>query len=117
MFEFHLPAGLLEGDPPAWYAVVRHHEFHPPHYDGKPRAATDGAQPRILIMEPGGESDVFVSLYAEDFGDLTDLWFPSREEAVQGCEDTVGDELGAWQPIPHGESRPESFVLHRLSPG
>jgi hypothetical protein len=115
MLEFQLPAGLLEGDPPSWYAVVRAHELHTPAYDGTPRAAPAGAEPRILIMEAGGERDVFVSHYAEDLGYLTDLWFATREAAVQDSEATFGEELGPWLPIPSGESHPESFVLQELA--
>lgn len=115
MLEFQLPAGLLDGDPPSWYAVVRAHELHTPTYDGTPRAAPEGAEPRILIMEPGGENDVFVSHYAENLGYLTDAWFPTRESAVQDSEATFGDELGPWLPVPGRESHPERFVLHRLA--
>src|SRR5688572_30604953 len=53
MLEFELPAGLLDGDPPSWYAVVRPDELRAPTYDGTPRAASEGAEPRILILEAG----------------------------------------------------------------
>ena len=115
MLEFLLPRGLLDGDPPSWYAVVRPDQLHAPSYDGKPRCGAEGAEPRILIMEAGGESDVFVSQYAEDLGYLTDSWYPTREAAIQDCEAAFGDQLGTWQPIPEGESHPEGYVLRRLA--
>ena len=43
MLEFQLPAGLLDGNPPSWYAVVRAGELQPPAYDGTPRSAPEGA--------------------------------------------------------------------------
>ena len=114
MHEFELPAGFLDGEPPSWYAVVRPMELQPPSYDGAPRRAAEGAQPRILILEAGGESDVFVSYYAEDLGYLTDEWFPTREAAV-GCFEKAFAGLGPWNPIPSDVVHPESFVLHQLA--
>ena len=115
MLEFQLPAGLLDGNPPSWYAVVRAGELQPPAYDGTPRSAPEGAEPRILIIEAGGEHDTFVSYYAADLGYLTDAWFATREAAIQDAEVTFGEDLGPWLPVPHGESHPETFVLHRLA--
>lgn len=117
MLEFQLPPGLLDGDPPSWYAVVRPEDLYPPTYDGTPRGAPEGAAPRILIMEAGGERDVFVSQYAENLGYLTDIWYPTREAALEDCEALFGESLGAWQAIPGGESHPESYVLQRLASG
>ena len=66
-------------------------------------------------MEAGGERDVFVSHYAEDLGYLTDLWFATREAAVQDSEATFGEELGPWLPIPSGESHPRKLRLAATS--
>jgi hypothetical protein len=113
MLEFLQPPGLLDGSPPSWYAVVRADELSPPTYDGKPRTAAHGAEPRILIMEPGDESDVFVSTYDATLGYITDSWYPTREAAVADCEEHFGDDLGTWIPIPENEST-EEWVLTRI---
>ena len=117
MLDFLQPRGLLEGDPPSWYVVIRPHELRAPSYDGTPRGAPEGAEPRILLMEAGGESDVFVSQYAENLGYLTDTWYPTRESAVEDCQALFGGDLGPWQPIPESESNPESYVLRQLASG
>lgn len=116
MLEFLQPPGLLDGDPPSWYAVVRASELSPPAYDGKPRAAADGAEPRILIMEPGDESDVFVSTYDATLGYITDTWYPTREAAITDSEEQFGSDLGPWTPIPDNESA-EEYVLSRIAAG
>ena len=115
MLEFQLPPGLLDGDPPSWYTVIRPDEFQPPPYDGTPRGGAEGAEPRVLIMEAGGESDVFVSQYAQDLGYLTEVWYSTREAALQDLKTMFGDDLGPWLPVPEGESHPESYVLSRLA--
>src|ERR1700722_7590280 len=116
MLEFLQPPGLLEGDPPSWYAVVRADELSPPTYDAKPRTAADGAEPRILIMEPGDESDVFVSTYDATLGYISDMWHPTREAAVAYCEGHFGHDLGSWNPVPENESA-EEYVLSRVAGG
>jgi hypothetical protein len=113
MLEFLQPPGLLDGNPPSWYAVVRANELSPPAYDAKPRAAADGAEPRILIMEPGDQSDVFVSAYDATLGYITDTWYATREAAVADCEEHFGNDLGAWTPIPEGEIA-EEYALSRI---
>ena len=115
MLEFQSPAGLLDGKPPSWYAVIRPDDLKPPEYDGTPRAAADGAEPRILTMEAGGTHDVFVSEYAETLGYITDSWFPTREAALDDSDDRFGEDLGQWLPVPENESHPESFVLRTLA--
>lgn len=115
MHEFLLPPGLIDGEPPSWYAVVRPMELRTPSYDGIPRSAATGASPRILILEPGGEHDVFVSEYAEDLGYITDSWFATREAALEDADDRFGDGLGPWLPIPAPEAHPETFVLRALA--
>lgn len=115
MLEFLQPPGLLDGEPPSWYAVVRPDDLTPPSYDGKPRAAADDAEPRILIMEPGDDSDVFVSQYDAALGYITDNWYPTRESAIADCEDRFGKDLGPWTPVPEKESSPEQYVLSRIA--
>lgn len=115
MLEFLQPPGLLDGNPPSWYAVVRPDDFSVPIYDGQPRAAAQNAEPRVLIMEPGDESDVFVSRYDSSLGYITDAWYPTREAAISDCEELFGDDLGPWTPVPEAESKPERYVLARLS--
>jgi hypothetical protein len=114
MLEFELPPGLLDGEPPSWYAVIRSDELHAQEYDGTPRAAPEGAEPRILIMEPGDESDVFISSYDGQLRYLTDSWYPTREAAVADCETEFGDHLGPWTPIPEDEPDVEKYALTRI---
>ena len=115
MPDFLLPNGFLDGEPPEWYAVIRPTEFRPARYDGVPRKAADGAEPRILIVEAGTVGDVFVSEYAGDFGYITDRWYSTREAAVEDIEARFGAELGPWLPVPDEESPPEGYVLRALS--
>jgi hypothetical protein len=114
MLEFLQPPGLLDGNPPSWYTVVRADELSPPTYDAKPRAARDGAEPRILILEPGDERDVFVSTYNATLAYITDTWYRTREAAIADCEERFGNDLGSWTPIPENESA-EPYVLSRVS--
>jgi hypothetical protein len=115
MDEFLLPTGLIDGDPPSWFAVVRPAELRAPSYNGIPRPAATGALPRILILEPGDKHDAFVSEYAEDLGYITDGWFATREEAVEDADRRFGDSLGPWVPVSADQTHPESFVLGILS--
>jgi hypothetical protein len=115
MHEFLFPTGLIHGNPPSWYAVVRPTELRAPSYDGIPRPAATGALPRILILEPGDERDAFVSEYAEDLGYITDSWFATREEAVEDADRRFGDSLGPWMAVAAHETHPESFVLGALA--
>jgi hypothetical protein len=110
MLEFSLPEGLLDGDPPYWFAVIDPGNFHPPPYDGTRKGAT-GAEPRILVLEPGGEMDAFVSQYAGNLGYITDSWYPTREAALEDAVSVFGELLGPWVPVPVGESDPEAFIL------
>ena len=110
MLEFLQPPGLLDGNPPSWYALVRAQGLSPPAYDGNPRAAANGAEPRILIMEPGDESDVFVSTYDATLGYITDTWYLTREAALTDCEEQFGNDLGPWTPIPDNDNA-EEYVL------
>src|SRR4051812_40423125 len=115
MLEFQLPTGFLNGEPPSWYAIVRPGALRPSRYDGVPRQAANEAEPRIFILEQGGESDVFVSEYAEDLSYITDSWYPTREFAAEDLETRFGDQLGPWSPVPGEESNPESYVLQSTS--
>jgi hypothetical protein len=85
-------------------------ELSPPPHDAKPRAAADGAEPRILIMEHGDQSDVFVSAYDAALGYITDTWYATREAAVADCEEQFGNELGSWTPIPEDENAEEDVL-------
>jgi hypothetical protein len=114
MLEFLYPSGLIDGDPPSWYAVVRVAELNPPTYDGNPRVAADGAQPRVLIMEPGHENDVFLSTYDATLAYITDTWYPTREAVITDCEHQFGDDLSPWTPIPENESA-EEYVLSKIA--
>jgi hypothetical protein len=114
LLEFIQPPGLLNGDPPSWYAVIRPDELPPTVYDTTPRSAPDGASPRIFIMEPGAESDVFVSTYDCSLAYITDIWYPTREQAITSCDEQFGSELSPWMPIPENES-PEKYVLSTIA--
>ena len=115
MLEFLLPVGLLDGEPPSWYALVRPDDLRPAPYDGVPRAARSGAEPRILVLEAGGAADAFVAEYAADLGYISDAWFPTREAAVSDAVARFGDSLGPWLPVPAAEDPPEHFVLSAVS--
>jgi hypothetical protein len=115
MLEFQLPAGLLNGDPPSWYATIGSDASWPEHFDGTRRAAALGSAVRVVILEPGGELDVFVSEYAETLGYIMDRWFPTRESAIQDYDQMFGDQLGSRHAIPEAESHPEGYVLRALA--
>jgi hypothetical protein len=115
LLDFLAPQGLLEGDPPSWYAVVRPNELRAVPYDGKPRAAIEGAEPRVLILEPGDESDVFVSKYDATLAYVTDVWYRTREAAIEELDTEFGKDLGPWMPIPEDVPHAETYVLGRIS--
>jgi hypothetical protein len=114
MLDFLQPPGLLEGDPPSWYVVIRPDNLPPTVYDGRPRNAPDGATPRILIMEPGAEFDVFVSSYDCTLAYITDMWYPTREQAIESCDEQFGADVSPWIPIPENEN-PEEYVLSTIA--
>ena len=91
MHDFLLPSGLIEGEPPYWYSVV-------------------GSSRLVLILEPGGEHDAFVSRYNAGLQYLTDSWHPTREDALSSCQEEFGEDLSAWRPVPRGETDVEGFV-------
>jgi hypothetical protein len=115
MYEFLLPIGLLAGEPPYWYAVVRPNEFPPTPYTGQPRNGSPEAETRVLILEPGGGIDAFLSPYDASLAYQTDSWYPTREAAVEDVTEEFGDSLGAWTPVPEEEHDAELFVLRRVS--
>lgn len=114
MLDFQLPPGLIDGDPPHWFAVISPGRplSLPPGDSGHP-AAAEGAEPRVLILEPGGEDDAFLSRYDAGLGYITDEWHSTREAAIEGANEEFGDELGPWSPIPEGEDA-ELFVRRSL---
>jgi hypothetical protein len=69
----------------------------------------------VLILEPGGESDAFVSRYDQSLSYTTDSWHSTREQALVDLEEEFGDNLGDSKPVPADERDPEGFVLKRLA--
>jgi hypothetical protein len=114
MLDFLQPPGLLDSDPPSWYAVIRPDKLPSTVYDGTPRNAPAGASPRVLIMEPGAESDVFVSTYDCTLAYITDMWYPTQEQAIASCDEQFGNDLSPWIPVPENES-PEEYVLSKIA--
>jgi hypothetical protein len=112
MLEFLLPKGLIEADPPSWFAVVGSEPFSWV-YDGKPRPAPEDAATRILILEAAasGVPDAFVSHYDEMCGFIGDFWFATREAAIEDAAAEYGQLLDAWTPIPDDEPDSETFAL------
>jgi hypothetical protein len=117
MLEFTFPAGLLDGHPPYWYAVVRKSEFPRQDYDGYPRAAPPGADTRILVLEPGADADAFLSRYDSSLRYIQDTWYPTREAAVQDVDAEFGSQLTTWMPVPEDEPDAETFVLRAVGSG
>ena len=112
MLEFLLPEGVLNGEPPYWYAVIGAGAGRAvPGYDGSRHPAPDGAKALVLVLEPGGEDDAFLSAYDATGGFIEDTWYPSREEALESAASEFGAALGTWQPVPEGTDDPELFVL------
>jgi hypothetical protein len=114
VFDFQLPPSLIDGDHAYWYAVISQDEplSLPLESVGHP-AAEDGAKPRVLILEPGGVDDAFLSRYDRGLGYITDVWHPTREAAIEDASEEFGDRLGPWSPIPDGEDS-ELFVRRTL---
>ncbi len=118
MLEFLLPPGLIDAEPPYWFATIRGAELPRQHYDGVPRPAVNlEAEPRILVLEPGGAADVFVSHYAADLGYLTDTWYATREAALEDLAAIHGTDLDTWRPVPESESHPETYILRLAASG
>ena len=116
MYEFLLPAGLLDGDPPYWYAVVGTGEGRAIRgYAGERRAASEGAATRVLVLEPGGGTDCFVAHYDATGGYITDYGYPTRESALEDLATEFGDLIGTWKPVPLDVSDTEQYVLTRAT--
>ena len=115
MLEFLLPAGLLAGEPLNWYAIIRPESFRPPPGADEPRAAPEGAEPRVLLFESFQEGLVFISRYAGDLAYITDTGYPNREDAVADCAEEFGEDLGQWTPIPDDVEDLERYVLGSLA--
>jgi len=113
MLEFLLPDGVLSGKPPYWYAVIGEGAGRAiPEYDGSRRAASEGATALIVVLEPGGDADAFLSAYDSTGGFIQDSWYRTREEALEAAAAEFGTALGTWQPVPAGTDDPELFALH-----
>ena len=67
-------------------------------------------------MEPGAESDVFVSTYDSTLAYITDTWYPTREQAIESYDEQFGADLSPWIPIPENAS-PEEYVLSKIASG
>jgi hypothetical protein len=112
MLEFLLPDGVLSGEPPHCYAVIGGGAGRAiPQYDGSRRAAPEGATALIVVLEPGGEADTFLSTYDSTGGFIQDSWYLTREEALEAAAAEFGTALGTWHPVPAGTDDPELFVL------
>lgn len=111
MLDFLLPDGLLNGEPPFWFAVVGGAHGLPSGYDGVPRPGRTDAETRVVVLEPAGEDDAFLCRYDAALGFQGDGWFATREEAVAAAEEEFGEGLGRWRPIPADATHPETFAL------
>lgn len=110
MYDFLLPKGLLDGTPPFWYAIVSGTSLGPFPIDTKPRVALEGSSTAILILEPGGEDDAFVSHYDRTLAFISDTWYETREAAMRDCAESFAT-AGEWLPIPDEAPNAEDFVL------
>ena len=120
MLEFLLPNGLLDADPPYWYAVIRQAEFSARTYDGVRRPAGPSAETRIVVLEPGGEGaagGTFVARYDAAFGYIADEWYATRELAVEEVTSEFGGALGQWMSVPEQETDPEGYILASVARG
>ena len=121
MLEFLLPPGLLEAEPPYWFAVVRAADLpRGAKYHGPPRRAEPQAETRVIVLEPAGggpEGGVFACRYDALLGYITDTWSATREAAVEGLTAEFGPDLGPWTPVPEGERDPETYVLTMVARG
>jgi hypothetical protein len=111
VLDFHLPDGLLTGEPPFWFAVVGGSGGLPSGYDGVPRPGRADADTRVLVLEPADEDDAFLCRYDSALGSQGDGYFSSREEAVAAVEEEFGERRGGWHPIPEDVDHPETFAL------
>ena len=115
MLDFLLPPGLIGGNPPYWFAVVVGSVRPPAGYDGVPRPGDPDARTWVLVLEPAGEHDAFVSRYDAAFGFQGDEYFGTREAAIAAAEEEFGESLGTWQPVPESETDAEAFALRAAS--
>jgi hypothetical protein len=98
MLEFLLPAGLVEGDPPYWFALVGSAPSERLTGHGASAGAATGQ--RSLLLEPGGDTDAFLSEYDQRGSFLGDTWYGTREEALEDASQKFGPTLGEWRPVP-----------------
>jgi hypothetical protein len=112
LYEFLLPAGLLDGNPPYWYAVVGAGTGPAIRdYKGVHGAPAEGAVPRVLVLEPGAEWDCFVSRYDVTGGYITEHGYPTREQALEDLAAEFGDLLGSWKSVPEQIQDAEHYAL------
>lgn len=116
MYEFLLPAGLLDGDPPYWYVVIGSGAGRAiSGYTGERRGASEGATTRVIVLEPGAGIDCFVAHYDAAGGYITDYGYPTREAALEDLATEFGDTIGTWRPVPPHVSDPEPYALIHAS--
>jgi hypothetical protein len=110
-----VPEAFLAAEPEHWFAVLDTPQRMVGSYDGRPRTAKEGEGAKVVVVEPGGDLDVFVSEYGADYGYIQQFWFRNREEAASFAVEEYGDTLVEWIPIPADESDPERFALTSAS--
>ena len=112
MYEFLLPPGLLDAEPPYWFCVVGTGSGAAiSDYNGQPKGAPANARTRVFVLEPGGNEDCFLSRYDARGGYITQTWYRSRDEAVADTAEECGGALGIWRPVPEDALNAEDWVL------
>ncbi len=111
MHEFLLPVGLLDADPPYWFAVIASRSPLPASYDGPPHGDPPEGPTRVLVLEPGPGVDAFLSRYGATLGFQGDSYFESREAAVAAVEEEFEGVPLEWQPVPATVVDAERYAL------
>lgn len=107
-----LPAGLLDGDPPYWYATVGQGAGRAiSGYTGERRRAPENATTRVVVLEAGGAADCFVAHYDATGGYITDYGYPTREAALEDLAIMFGEKVGTWRPVPPHVPDAEQYAL------
>jgi len=112
VFDFEYPAGLLDGVPSHWYAIVGTGTGHVVRdYQGIANAPV-GSPVAIVIMEPGGaDQDAFVSRYDPQGRYISDSWYRTREDALEDAAAGYAIGPGDWHPVPDDAPDIEVFVF------